>query len=161
MSRVRLHIHYAPASLDPRMMGWPLRPDSLSGLAARPDFERKDGWYAWRLVGANNRELGRSVTTFPSYPECRDAATNVQKQIDHLSPCLLTDAASGRWTWRADIAGEPVASCQRWFDRERTCRASLGNFIDSIAAAEFAPDVTPLRDRGAPDPGRPASGGKP
>ena len=160
MSRIRLLVLYGPASLDPYMMGWPLRPDSLAGVATSLDADRAEGWFVWRLAGGNNRELGRSVTTFSSYPDCRDAAENIRKEVDRLATDLMTDPASGRWGWRAELDDEPVANCQRWFDRERTCRTSLAKFLESLPTAEFAADVAPLRDRSNPDAVRLAAGGK-
>jgi len=162
MSRVRLLIHYGPASLNPRTMGWPLQPDSLSGVAARPEFERKDGLVRLAVGRANQSRARRSVRTFVSYPECRDARRTCRSSLITISPSLLTDSASGRWTWRADIAGEPVASFSvvrpgadlssepgqlRRLDRRRRIRARRHALRDRGAADSVGPRPAASHDR--------------
>jgi len=47
---------------------------SAPGLASNQRMINLDGWCAWRLVGANNREVARSARTFPTFHECYQAA---------------------------------------------------------------------------------------
>jgi len=79
---------------------------------------------------ANNRELGRSVTTFVSYPECRDAATNVQKQLDHISPRPAHRLRQRTLDRRANIRRRTGRELSALVRPGADCRASLANFVE-------------------------------
>ena len=165
MARARLFIHFGPESLDPRVLGWPYPLEPAVALVASEVTDRRadgraaaradapvrssasNGWFAWRMVGPNNRELGRSAATFAAYPECRAAVVDLQVAAGDVVVAIVSDPATGRWSWRADLDTTSVAMCARWYARERECRGSADRFRESVAIADLVSDITTLRDR--------------
>ncbi len=141
MSQVRFQVLYGPASLHPTQMGWPAPDD----LAATPQ-----DWYGWRLVSANNRELGRSARSYTSYPVARTAILSVRARADHLAGACLADRATGRWTWRMELDDGPVAASSRWYEREHDSKLAMAKFVKLLADAELAEGLVTLRDRRGP-----------
>jgi hypothetical protein len=156
-SRVRFQVLFGPASLHQQRMGWPAPvEDAASTLevadtTARP---QADNWYGWRLMGANNRELGRSAMSFLSYPLARAAVTRLQDGCDRLVRHTLVDPASGRWSWRLDLDAVPVAISGRWYEREHDSRLGADTFVRLIADADLAHGMVTLRDRRGPGSAR-------
>jgi hypothetical protein len=116
-----------------------------NGVAARLSAPN-DGWFVWRLMGANNRELGRSVSSFPAYSECLDAIAQLRLGAERLTTSAFANSRSGRWGWRIDFEGQAVAACGHWYEREREARSSLSNFATALVIAEIAEGVMTLRD---------------
>jgi len=94
-------------------------------------------WFAWRLLGGNNRELGRSAQVHPSPAACRDAAVEVRNRIAALTSVLATDARQGQWRWRLDDADAAVAVSSRLYLRQRECTYNLAQFIAGAPIAEL------------------------
>jgi hypothetical protein len=159
----RLFIHFGSESLDPRVLGWPYPlnpPLALVGVDPADGPIPAGGWFAWRMVGPNNRELGRSAATFAGYPACRGAVAELQSTVDGLAVSIVSDPATGRWSWRGEVAATPVAMCGRWYARERECRGSADRFRQSVPVAEVVADITTLRDRRRLDAPRLAAEGR-
>jgi hypothetical protein len=140
MSGVRFQLFFGPASTHPYRMEWSL-PGAESDRATARD------WYGWRLIGANNRELGRSARSFVSYPRTRAAVRYLQQQVDQLVPLTLPDPATGRWGWRIELDNQPVAVSARWYERDHDSRAGLAKFVALLPAAELADGVVTLYER--------------
>lgn len=173
MSRVRFVVLLGPASLDPKRMGWQprqLSEESQSAELARvgslvrddEDTARRGrsiatrsvdcqgAWFVWRLIGRNNRELGRSVSSFGSYSPCRQAVEDLRLGAAKLVPHTVTDLLTGRWGWRVAVDGDLVAAYGRWYGHERNCRAGMMKFVDAVRDADVVPGVITLRDRSGP-----------
>jgi hypothetical protein len=92
-------------------------------------------WFAWRLLGGNNRELGRSAVVHPSATACRDAAARLRDRSSDLASVLATDARQGRWRWRVDDRDGTVAVSSRLYLRQRECTYNLAQFTAGAAGA--------------------------
>ncbi|BEP13787.1 hypothetical protein acdb102_20980 [Acidothermaceae bacterium B102] len=90
---------------------------------------------SWRLLGGNNRELGRSAKVFSALDACHVAALDLQLRISAAVPELRSEAATGKWTWQLRLDAEPVAIAGRSYLRLRECQYNLAQFI------AFAPDA--------------------
>ena len=110
---------------------WPYGDRVVGGAAAN------GSWFAWRLLGGNNRELGRSAQVHPSPAACRDAAVEVRNRIAALTSVLATDARQGQWRWRLDDADAAVAVSSRLYLRQRECTYNLAQFIAGAPIAEL------------------------
>lgn len=108
---------------------WPYG-DQVAGVPA------VDGsWFAWRLLGGNNRELGRSAVVHPNATGCRDAAGRLRERISEFASVLATDARQGQWRWRLDDGDETVAVSSRLYLRQRECTYNLAQFTAGAAVA--------------------------
>ncbi len=92
-------------------------------------------WTAWRLVGSNNRELGRSYAVFADLVSCIEALDEFQSRASRLVPVVAPDPGQGTWGWRLDLDGQPVAASGRGYRRQRECLYSLGQFSGALPAA--------------------------
>jgi len=110
---------------------WPYGDRVVGGAAAN------GSWFAWRLLGGNNRELGRSAEVHPSAATCRDAAAQVRTRIAALTSVLATDARQGQWRWRLDDTEATLAVSSRLYLRQRECTYNLAQFVAGAAVAEL------------------------
>ena len=88
-----------------------------------------DGSVMWRLLGANNYELGRSASPYDG-GDAADAA--VEALLAHFNDLVAAIEAApdgSRWQWRLFSGGLPVAISRRSFQRERECRYNLAQFL--------------------------------
>jgi hypothetical protein len=139
MSRVRFQLLFGPPSAHPYRMHWS-HPDD-------DEAAENSSWYGWRLMGANNRELGRSATSFPSYPGARRAVQHLREHADRLVRTTVVDPASGRWGWRLDLDDRAVAVSGRWYERDHDSQVGMDKFVNLLADAELADGVVKLHDR--------------
>ncbi len=108
---------------------WPYG-DHVAGVPAP-----NGSWFAWRLLGGNNRELGRSAVVHPSATACRDAAARLRERISEFASVLATDARQGQWRWRLDDGDQTVAVSSRLYLRQRECTYNLAQFTVGAAVA--------------------------
>jgi hypothetical protein len=101
-----------------------------------------DGWCAWRLVGANNREVARSARTFPTFHECYQTARQVQRRLDGAALTVRHDDVLNLWAWRAEIDGIAVATSGRMYQRHRECQSNAAQFLELMPLAATAYDST-------------------
>jgi uncharacterized protein YegP (UPF0339 family) len=116
---------------------WP-HADQVVGTAGR------DGsWYGWRLLAANNRELGRSPQVHAALTECQQAAVRMVTDFEALTTVVSADSARGLWRWRLDGADSAVAVSSRLYLRQRECVYSLRQFLQAAPTAVIfdAPDA--------------------
>ena len=93
---------------------------------------------SWRLLGGNNRELGRSAIPFAELDACHVAAMRVRERVADATVELRSEQATGRWTWQLRLDGEPVAIAGRSYLRLRECQYNLGQFIAFAPGAGVA-----------------------
>lgn len=139
MSRVRFQVLFGPSSTHPLRMGWSKRTDG--------DPRENGTWYCWRLIGANNRELGRSANSFPSYPDVRQAVQDLRKHVDRLVRLTFIDQATGRRGWRLDLDDRAVAMNGRWYERDHDSQVGMDKFVNLLPDAELADGVVTLQER--------------
>jgi hypothetical protein len=102
----------------------------------------------WRLVGGNNRDLGRGTTDFPDEESCLVGIKEVVKNLEHLVPGLVR-ATGNRWSWRLSLAAEVVVVSGHSFDRRRRCEDGWVRFVELMPTAEVREGVSYLFAGGA------------
>jgi hypothetical protein len=122
MGRARFLI-VVGSTRHPRTASWP-GADGLVGHVA-PD----GGWAAWRLLGANNRELGRSPEVFADPAACLADLRAVCPTWTLASPVLAIDTRTNLWRWRLQRDDRSVAVSARAYLRQRECQYSLAHFL--------------------------------
>lgn len=131
-----------------------VRPRFLYAVRVSPqrpeDGEKPVGW---RLVGANNRELGRSAEAFGSLATCQAAVTRLREQIAAARGFLTMSDMTGSWTWRLELEGRAVAVAGRAYQRHRECQYNFSQFLAAVPVAQLTeglpnrprPRALPLR----------------
>ena len=99
------------------------------------------GWFAWRLVGANNREIARSARTFLSFGACYAAADALRTRKGHFVDVVRHDDDRNQWAWHLRVDGIAEAASSRLYQRHRECLFNLEQFMTSIPDAVSAYDV--------------------
>ncbi len=89
-------------------------------------------WCAWRLLSANNRELGRSYTTFPDPAACAEAVALLRTRIDDADAAIVAGLRTGLWHWEVSVNAIPIAISPRSFTRQRECEHNLEQFLAGV-----------------------------
>jgi hypothetical protein len=103
--------------------------------------DREDSSYGWRLLGPNNRELGRSPGVFRSLDECRAAVAALQADAADADVILTPHETTGLWTWRLDLHGRWVAVAGRAYQRRRECQYNVGQFVLTAPTAHASTGI--------------------
>lgn len=102
------------------------------------DPGRASAWVAWRLVGANNRELGRSPVTYIDLTDCSESVAALRRSVAGAQVVVVVDPSTGCWFWRLDSGGQPIAAAGRSYQRQRECLYSLEQFQHAVPTAAIA-----------------------
>lgn len=100
----------------------------------------------WRLLGGNNRELGRGLEEF------RDAAL-ARREVQRLQAITATlehsvhRSPTSTWSWVLTRAGVIVATSGFRYDRLIRCRQGLAQFVEVLAGCEVGPTVMYTQSR--------------
>jgi hypothetical protein len=116
----------------------------------------ESSWFGWRLVGANNRELGRSAGFFPHREACEQAVTWLSGNLDRAVPTVYAVRQDALWRWRLDLDGAEAARSGRAYHRLRECRYNLAHFLSGVPQAGAEPRELPEQRRSVRHGGRPA-----
>jgi hypothetical protein len=122
--------HHEPApgrisaltSLPPRGRGWAESRKIGAGLVG------------WRVLGANNRELGRSVGPFWRADEAYQAVQDAQTVLERTVTRYWADDL-GEWFWNISLDGEQLAVSSRGYRRQRECIYSIEQFREHFPTA--------------------------
>jgi hypothetical protein len=147
--------------------------DRLPGVRRRPGQERPGQQRAgqeraavpaerpapcvrWRLIGANNRELGRSAAAYDGLAACRDAVVRLREGIGRAHGVLTMSDGNGTWTWRLELDGGEAALSGRTYQRQREAQHNLSLFLAAVPLARIDAAVPNRpRLRGPRHPGGP------
>jgi hypothetical protein len=120
---------------------WPGQGQPFAGETA-PD----GSWYAWRVSGANHRELGRGMTVHPDLAGVLRAIVELRDGLDRAVLSYITAPAGAHWTWRLVIDSQSIAMSSRTYFRQRECAYAAAAFMEAVRAAPI-PTVAGRRHR--------------
>jgi hypothetical protein len=103
----------------------------------------ESSWFGWRLLSANNRELGRSAGFFPSREDCETAVSRLRAELERAVPVVYVLRPDSLWRWRLDVDGAETARSGRAYQRLRECRYNLAHFLTGASLADAAPHALP------------------
>ena len=95
---------------------------------ARGGSGRGETITAWRLLSANNRELGRGPVGYSDEESCRAAVLRLRESIEDTVTVMCREQPTAMWGWRLTLGGEPVALSARSYRRQRECLYNLAQF---------------------------------
>src|SRR5215467_9412659 len=148
--RVRFQVLFGSPAARTYRTAWPV-PGTTGHLpAGGTDAMGGGDWYGWRLIGANNRELGRNARRFTSYPLARQAVRHLQQHLDLVVRGTYVEPATGRWIWRVDLDDEPIAISGRWYERDHDSRLGMAKFLQLTPDAVLVDGVVTVHDRRGP-----------
>jgi hypothetical protein len=131
----------------------PVWPDLHQAFEGEVDDD--GSWFAWRLTGANHRELGRSCRVFPDLAAARDAAADLRDRVQEAEITVLTVPRTGTWGWRLRLDGVAIATSSRGYARHRECTYNASTFVAAAAIADLTdadpPPVWQLAEARHPD----------
>lgn len=92
----------------------------------------------WRLVGANNRELGRAPEPVGTEAACCEAVARLQARLPEAAGRIKLAGTANTWSWAVECDGELLAVSGRAYLRQRECQYSLWQFLAAAAVATVA-----------------------
>jgi hypothetical protein len=115
------------------------------------DLDPDGSWVAWRLTGANHRELGRSTRVFPDLAAARADVEALRGRLDDVEPRIQTVPHTSTWGWRLHLDGVPVATSSRGYARHRECTYNVSAFAAAIPIADLSDGEPPTTWRSLAD----------
>jgi hypothetical protein len=104
--------------------------DSAQDLSQRP----RSGLVGWRVIAANNREMGRGASPAAGVDEAYQALSEVQLAFDRTETRFSGDGI-GAWAWYILLGSEQVAVSSRAYSRQRECVYSVAQFREQFPTA--------------------------
>lgn len=101
-------------------------------------------WIVWRLLSANNRELGRGVGAFTCSSSARAAVERVIGRADQLESASAFALDRGQHAWALRLDDDFVVIAPRWHRSRRANRENLTIALDSLRHARLSSVVTLL-----------------
>jgi hypothetical protein len=103
----------------------------------------------WRLVGGNNRDMGRGAREYPDEQSCLVGIKEITANLSSMV-CSLVSMPGNRWGWRLSLDGTVMVTSGHSFDRRRRCEDGCARFLQFIPEAEVRPGVSYLFSGGLP-----------
>ena len=94
----------------------------------------------WRLLSANNRDLGRSVSSYPDTEACILALQSLLLALDALRPLVRRRSAT-EWHWQLCADESAVINGAHGYDRQVRCEQAARKFIQHAAVAVISPTL--------------------
>ena len=93
--------------------------------------------FSWRLLGSNNRELGRGSVSHPSLPEVLASIEHVRSGLDPEDVVHLRGAHTDGWNWVLRTQGRDLVHSARTFRRERESVYNADAFLAALPVADI------------------------
>ena len=81
----------------------------------------------WRLLGGNNREVGRGAERYADVEAAIVAIKHIQLRVADLVP-QVGRATPNQWRWTLSLDGTIVVASGHAFDRQIRCEQALAQF---------------------------------
>ena len=103
------------------------------------DFSGRVGW---RLLSANNRDLGRAAVAYPDSESCLGAVRHLRRRLPDAMVVTSRDRLE-YWTWSLRLDGTDVAMSSRHYQRRVQCEYASRLFLSLVLEAELT-DSPPI-----------------
>jgi hypothetical protein len=95
----------------------------------------------WRLLSANNRELGRGCETYRTAENCMLAIKHLIGQLDDLVPHIRRREGN-LWQWSLVIASVPIVIGAHAYDRQVRSQEAASRFLRDASDARLGERIT-------------------
>lgn len=96
----------------------------------------------WRMIGGNNRELGRGARPIGSVAEAYRAIHDAKLAFSRPEVRMMLDPVAG-WSWHISLDGERVAVSSRGYQRQRECEYGVEKFREHFPTAQLVVPTAP------------------
>ncbi|MBV9593888.1 MAG: hypothetical protein JO147_08875 [Actinobacteria bacterium] len=94
----------------------------------------------WRLLSANNRDLGRGVVGYRDPESCLLSIKLIVISLDGLE-MQVRRRESSEWRWTLGTDGEAIVVGAHGYDRQVRCHQAVRQFLDCASTASVSPAV--------------------
>jgi hypothetical protein len=119
-------------------------PDRHHGLHFHLYSSPTSGGVRWRLLGGNNRELGRGMLAYEDAESCRAGLVQTLVQLSSLVPAV-TRVDHSHWGWRLRAGTLDVVGSGHPFDRRPRCEEACARFVELAPRASVRDALTVMR----------------
>jgi hypothetical protein len=116
-------------------------PDRHHGLHFHLYSSPTSGGVRWRLLGGNNRELGRGMLAYPDVDACRAGLARTVAELASLVPAVMRVDHS-HWGWRLRADAVDVVGSGHPFDRRPRCEEACARFVELAPHASVRDALT-------------------
>jgi hypothetical protein len=141
---------------DQRFVGWEAFRDSIDegtvvtgppNSSVRRPPRASGGVGIWRLVAPNNRELGRSWSSYPTFDDAREHVLQLQHDIGEVVVSGVRGSTSSQYSWVASLGSARVITAGRWYGASSTSLQAAATTLAAFASAEVVDKpVSPPRE---------------
>ncbi len=89
----------------------------------------------WRLLGGNNRDLGRAAAVFADVESCLDSVRLLQRSLV-VAVAVTSRSAREGWTWRMQVGTVDLAVSSRSYQRRVQTEYAFEVFFNLVPGAE-------------------------
>ena len=99
------------------------------------------GEVRWRLLGGDNRELGRGLLAYRDVEECRTGLARTILELPSLVPAVMR-VDHRHWGWRLRSGSLDVVGSGHPFDRRPRCEEACARFVQMAPHAVVRDGLT-------------------
>jgi hypothetical protein len=116
-------------------------PDRYHGLHFHLYSSPTSGGVRWRLLGGNNRELGRGMLAYEDAEACRAGLGRTIVDLPSLTGAVMRVDHS-HWGWRLRAGALDVVGSGHPFDRRPRCEEACARFVELAPYGEVRDSLT-------------------
>ena len=98
------------------------------------------GEVRWRLLSANNRDLGRGVVAYPDASACQVAIKELVVELDALQMQVRRRGVN-QWQWALLDGADVVVLGAHGYDRQVRCDQAVRHFVEHAALGHIADNL--------------------
>lgn len=102
----------------------------------------------WRLLAANNREIGRSSSLYSSFARARAHVLQLQARVGDLTVTSVNGPTAGTHGWYIALDGVAVMTSGRWYGAAASSLEAAAGTIEAFRHAVVAADAHHLAGSG-------------
>ena len=126
---------------DPRVVFLGADGSAPQGLTfADPAHDDSSSWVMWRVLTANNRDVGRCQILHHEHADSVADFMNFKAHVERMEPVISHAQVGVEWTWSLLLDEIPVARSSRSYERLRECHYSLTQFLNAVPVAVVVDD---------------------
>jgi hypothetical protein len=123
--------------------------DHVAGRVTDSRPNGRDDLLVWRLLGGNNRELGRSGDQYATVTDCLQSIQAIKRLFESVAAPRVSFSSvrqvGSNWWWSVEEGGRTVAASARAFSRQLECRSNYDHFAAAVMLAAMPDPWSPTQ----------------